>query len=72
MKFALLVFLTANPLSTWRNYAGQSPVVLRNPRDQAAWFLKCRALTSKQWIDDVETLVIACLCSGQLVAAASN
>ena len=28
----------------------------RNPRDQAAWFLKCRALTSKQWIDDVETL----------------
>eukprot|EP00434_Breviolum_minutum_P044620 symbB.v1.2.039877.t1/scaffold6846.1/size15074/1 len=26
----------------------------QNPRDQAAWFLKCRALTSKQWIDDVE------------------
>ena len=26
----------------------------RNPKDQAAWFLKCRALTSKQWIDDVE------------------
>eukprot|EP00439_Symbiodinium_sp_Y106_P087008 s419_g38.t1 len=25
-----------------------------NPKDQAAWFLKCRALTSKQWIDDVE------------------
>ncbi|CAE7581589.1 Ttc8 [Symbiodinium sp. KB8] len=26
----------------------------QNPKDQAAWFLKCRALTSKQWIDDVE------------------
>lgn len=26
----------------------------RNPRDQAVWFLKCRALTSKQWIDDLE------------------
>jgi len=26
----------------------------QNPRDQAAWFLKCRALTQKQWIDDVE------------------
>jgi len=25
-----------------------------NPRDQAAWFLKCRALTRKQWMDDVE------------------
>jgi len=25
-----------------------------NPRDQACWFLKCRALTCKQWIDDIE------------------
>eukprot|EP00775_Hariotina_reticulata_P012139 gene12139-12277_t len=26
----------------------------RNPLDQAAWFLKCRALTLKSWIDDTE------------------
>merc|ERR1719482_2699140 len=26
----------------------------KNSRDQAAWFLKCRALTCKQWIDDIE------------------
>jgi len=26
----------------------------KNPRDQAVWFLKCRALTCKQWIDDIE------------------
>merc|ERR1719503_33182 len=26
----------------------------KNPRDQACWFLKCRALTCKQWIDDIE------------------
>lgn len=26
----------------------------KNPRDQACWFLKCRALTVKQWVDDVE------------------
>lgn len=26
----------------------------RNPYDQAAWYLKCRALTLKAWIDDTE------------------
>jgi len=31
-----------------------SELLDRNPRDQACWFLKCRALTCKQWIDDVE------------------
>eukprot|EP00197_Chlamydomonas_leiostraca_P003950 CAMPEP_0202869944 /NCGR_PEP_ID=MMETSP1391-20130828/13933_1 /ASSEMBLY_ACC=CAM_ASM_000867 /TAXON_ID=1034604 /ORGANISM="Chlamydomonas leiostraca, Strain SAG 11-49" /LENGTH=107 /DNA_ID=CAMNT_0049550349 /DNA_START=86 /DNA_END=406 /DNA_ORIENTATION=- len=26
----------------------------RNPYDQAVWYLKCRALTMKNWIDDTE------------------
>jgi len=26
----------------------------QNPRDQAAWLLKCRALTQKSWVDDLE------------------
>jgi len=26
----------------------------RNPKDQAAWLLKCRALTKKSYIDDLE------------------
>merc|ERR1740138_1350209 len=26
----------------------------KNPRDQACWLLKCRALTCKQWLDDIE------------------
>ena len=26
----------------------------KNPYDQAAWLLKCRALTKKSWIDDLE------------------
>uniref|UniRef100_A0A7S1CCY2 Uncharacterized protein n=1 Tax=Bicosoecida sp. CB-2014 TaxID=1486930 RepID=A0A7S1CCY2_9STRA len=25
-----------------------------NPRDQAVWWLKCRALTAKAWVDDTE------------------
>merc|ERR1740138_134855 len=31
-----------------------SDLLDKNPRDQACWFLKCRALTCKQWIDDIE------------------
>jgi tetratricopeptide repeat protein 8 len=29
-------------------------LLLKNPYDQAAWFLKCRSLTLKCWIDDLE------------------
>ncbi|OMJ89326.1 hypothetical protein SteCoe_8529 [Stentor coeruleus] len=29
-------------------------LLTKNPYDQAAWFLKCRALTLKCWIDDLE------------------
>ncbi|KAI8471721.1 MAG: TRP protein for flagellar function [Monoraphidium minutum] len=29
-------------------------VLQSNPYDQAAWYLKCRALTLKNWIDDTE------------------
>ncbi|CAK0808900.1 unnamed protein product [Prorocentrum cordatum] len=29
-------------------------ILEKNPRDQAVWFLKCRALTRRQWLDDVE------------------
>jgi hypothetical protein len=25
-----------------------------NPRDQAVWYLKCRALTAQQYVDDTE------------------
>lgn len=31
-----------------------SEMLDRNPYDQAAWLLKCRALTKKSWIDDLE------------------
>ena len=26
----------------------------KNPMDQAAWLLKCKALTKKSWVDDLE------------------
>ena len=26
----------------------------KNPYDQAAWLLKCKALTKKSWVDDLE------------------
>jgi tetratricopeptide repeat protein 8 len=26
----------------------------KNDKDQAAWLLKCRALTKKSWVDDLE------------------
>ena len=26
----------------------------KNPYDQAAWLLKCKALTKKNWVDDLE------------------
>jgi len=26
----------------------------KNARDQAVWLLKCRALTQKSWVDDLE------------------
>ena len=26
----------------------------KNPYDQAAWLLKCEALTKKSWVDDLE------------------
>ena len=26
----------------------------KNPMDQAAWLLKCKALTKKNWVDDLE------------------
>ena len=26
----------------------------KNPYDQAAWLLKCKALTKKAWVDDLE------------------
>ena len=26
----------------------------KNPSDQAAWFLKCKALTKKMYVDDLE------------------
>jgi tetratricopeptide repeat protein 8 len=29
-------------------------ILERNPFDQAVWYLKCRALTLKNWIDDTE------------------
>lgn len=29
-------------------------LLTENPRDQAAWFLKCRALTEKDFVDDTE------------------
>lgn len=29
-------------------------ILERNPYDQAVWYLKCRALTLKNWIDDTE------------------
>jgi len=29
-------------------------ILERNPKDKAVWFLKCRALTVKDWIDDTE------------------
>ncbi|GAX76630.1 hypothetical protein CEUSTIGMA_g4076.t1 [Chlamydomonas eustigma] len=31
-----------------------NPLLDKNPYDQAAWYLKCRALTLKNWIDDTE------------------
>ena len=30
------------------------PILEKNPYDQAVWYLKCRALTLKNWIDDME------------------
>ena len=29
-------------------------ILAKNPYDQAVWYLKCRALTLKNWIDDTE------------------
>ena len=26
----------------------------KNPYDQAAWLLKCKALTKKAWVDDLD------------------
>ncbi len=26
----------------------------KNPYDQAAWLLKCKAITKKSWVDDLE------------------
>jgi tetratricopeptide repeat protein 8 len=31
-----------------------SEMLDKNPYDQAVWYLKCRALTLKNWIDDTE------------------
>jgi tetratricopeptide repeat protein 8 len=31
-----------------------TPILEKNPYDQATWYLKCRALTLKNWLDDTE------------------
>jgi hypothetical protein len=32
-----------------------------NPRDQAVWYLKCRALTAQQYVDDTEMEEEVCI-----------